>query len=256
MSLAAWLPPDMAPAIALLLIATSLLTSALSAALGLGGGVTLIAVMAQVLPVAALVPVHGVVQLGSNAGRALVLRRHVNWPAALWFALGGLAGALLGGSIAITLPAPVLRIGLGLFILWMIWGHGPRLGHMPKRAMAAAGFVATALSMFFGAAGPIGGAVLSALGLTRHGFVATQAMTALMMHVLKIAVFGLLGFAFAPWAGLIVLMIGAGFIGTLLGTRLLGRIPERSFRIGFRLLMTGLAGSLVWRGAMALAAGG
>jgi uncharacterized membrane protein YfcA len=235
-----------------LLVLVSFATSAVSAAFGLGGGMMLIAIMAQVMPIPALVPVHGVVQMGSNAGRALVLLGHVNWPAALWFMLGAAFGALAGGAVSVSLPAAAVRIGLGLFVLWMVWGRPPRFDRAPKRAMAGAGFVATGLSMVFGATGPIGGAVLSAIGLARQAFVATQAVTALVMHVFKIAVFGFLGFAFAPWLGLILAMVASGFLGTLAGTRLLGRMPEATFRTGFRLVMTLLAASLLLRGLVSL----
>ncbi|MHC5655505.1 sulfite exporter TauE/SafE family protein [Stappia sp.] len=248
----ALLAPDVSPLVQLGLVLVSFLTSAVSAAFGLGGGVMLIGIMALVMPIAALVPVHGMVQLGSNAGRAAVLLGHVNWTAALWFLAGAVLGAIAGGAVAINLPGAVIRLALGLFILWMVWGRPPRFANTPKRAMAGAGFIATALSMIFGATGPIGGAVLAALGLTRKSFVATQAVTALCMHVLKIAVFGALGFAFAPWAGLIVLMIASGFLGTLAGTRLLSDMPEKAFRTGFRVIMSALALTLIWRGAEAL----
>lgn len=251
----AWLlPPDIAGPTAAILIALSFATSAVSAAFGLGGGMLLIAAMAQVLPAAAIVPVHGAVQTGSNAGRALVLLRHVDWPVALWFLAGALVGALAGGALAIRLPAEALRIGIGLFVLWFVWGSTPQFQKMRKRAMTVAGLVATFLSMIFGASGPIGGAVLSTLGLTRQTFVATQAVTALMSHVLKLLVFGLLGFAFAPWLGLVALMIASGFLGTLAGARLLGRMPEETFRTGFRIVMTALAVSLILRGATSLLA--
>ena len=65
-------PPDLSTGFALLLVATSFVTSALTAGLGIGGGVALLAVMAYGMPVAALIPVHGVVQIGSNLGRFVV----------------------------------------------------------------------------------------------------------------------------------------------------------------------------------------
>ncbi|GAA0786119.1 sulfite exporter TauE/SafE family protein [Roseibium denhamense] len=230
---------------ALLLIIASFGTSAMTAAVGLGGGVTLIAIMAAVMPAAALVPVHGVIQLGSNAGRALVQLKHIDWLIALWFALGAAAGAGLGGAIAVELPDEILKTGIGIFILWIVWGRPPKFQKARKRAMAGAGFASTFLSMFFGAAGPVGGAVLSTLGLTRHQFVANQAVTALIMHVFKIVVFGLLGFAFAPWAELIVLMIASGFLGTLVGSSLLGKMNEAAFKTGFKWVMTVLALNLL-----------
>ncbi|MDN3720966.1 sulfite exporter TauE/SafE family protein [Roseibium salinum] len=178
-------PDPLGTLAAILLIITSFFTSALTAAVGLGGGVALIAVMATLMPAIALVPVHGVVQLGSNAGRALVQLRHVDWMIALWFAIGAVFGAAIGGAIAVELPASILRAGIGLFVLWTVWGRMPRFGRAPRRAMTVAGFASTFLSMFFGAAGPIGGAVLATLNLPRHGFVANQAVTALIMHVFQ-----------------------------------------------------------------------
>jgi len=244
-------PDPLGAAATATLVAVSFFTSALTAAVGLGGGVALIAVMAALMPPAALVPVHGVVQLGSNAGRALVQLRHVDWLIALWFAAGAVFGAAIGGAIAVELPGAILKAGIGVFVLWVVWGRKPKFGKARKRAMAAAGFASTFLSMFFGAAGPIGGAVLSTLGLTRHGFVANQAVTALIMHIFKIIAFGALGFAFAPWAGLIVLMIASGFLGTLTGSRLLGRMDEKTFRTGFKWVMTALALNLFWQAARA-----
>lgn len=245
--LASFLPNGLSSLSALVLLASSFMTSAITAAVGLGGGVTLLAIMAMVMPASALVPVHGVVQIGSNGGRTLVQIRHVDWMIAAWFAAGALAGAFLGGALAIQLPAPWLKAGIGLFILWTVWGKVPKLQNAARRAMGVAGFVSTFLSMFFGAAGPIGGAVLATLGLSRHQFVANQAVTALMMHIFKVFAFGVLGFAFAPWIPLIVGMVATGFLGTLAGSRLLGKMNEATFKKGFRIVMTLLALNLIWR---------
>ena len=50
----------------------SFLGSLIAGALGLGGGVLVLATMANLLPPMALVPIHGVVQLGSNLSRAVL----------------------------------------------------------------------------------------------------------------------------------------------------------------------------------------
>ncbi|MCV0426138.1 MAG: sulfite exporter TauE/SafE family protein [Roseibium sp.] len=245
--LALFLPDQISHLSSIILIIVSFFTSALTAAVGLGGGVALIAAMATLMPPSALVPVHGAVQIGSNTGRALVQLKHVDWLIVLWFTSGAIFGAAIGGSIAVELPPEILRAGIGVFVLWVIWGKTPKFGRAPKKAMAIAGLASTFLSMFFGAAGPIGGAVLSTLGLTRHGFVANQAVAATVMHVFKIIAFGALGFAFAPWAGLIVLMILSGFLGTLSGSRLLGKMDEKTFKTGFKWVMTLLALNLFWQ---------
>ncbi|MEM8689778.1 MAG: sulfite exporter TauE/SafE family protein, partial [Pseudomonadota bacterium] len=63
----ALLPPAIEPVWAALLIAVSAVTSFVTASLGLGGGVILLAVMALIVPGPAIIPVHGAVQIGSNA---------------------------------------------------------------------------------------------------------------------------------------------------------------------------------------------
>ena len=66
-------------------------------------------------------------------------------------------------------------------------------------------------------------------------------------HGLKIIAFGLLGFGFAPWLPLIAAMVAAGFVGTLIGSRLLGRLSEHRFELIIKTLLTVLALDLVLR---------
>ena len=65
-------PPGTTPGAALALLCLSFFTSALTGALGLGGGVMMLAAMTQLLPPAVLLPVHGVVQIGRASCRERV----------------------------------------------------------------------------------------------------------------------------------------------------------------------------------------
>lgn len=248
----ALLPPDMAPWLFLLLTGVSFLTSALTAAMGLGGGVALLAVMASVMPPAALIPVHGVVQWGSNAGRAVIQRRYVAWTLVLPFTLGSLLGALAGGQMVVVLPGWLLKGVVALFVLYATWAPRLKLGDLGPLAFGAGGAAATFLTMFVGATGPFVGALLAPKPLDRLQLVGTFAVCMTLQHGLKILAFGLLGFAFGPWAGLIAAMTATGLLGTLAGTRLLRRLPERTFRLGFRWVMTLLALQLLASTAWAL----
>ncbi len=60
-----------------LLVFAAFLSSSLTAVLGLGGGMLLISLMSVFLPPGAVVPVHGVVQLASNASRGALAPREV-----------------------------------------------------------------------------------------------------------------------------------------------------------------------------------
>lgn len=237
---------DLETAAAVTLIAVSAVTSFLTATLGLGGGVALLAVMAVILPAQALIPVHGVVQLGSNSGRALIMLRDVETSVLLPFFLGSLAGAALGGTIAVQLPPAWLKIGLGAFVLWSVWGR--TVVARGRFTVLLTGAFSSFLTMFFGATGPFVSAMIKTLELGRLAHVATHASCMVAQHLIKILAFGLLGFAYGPYAGLIGAMIASGFLGTLLGKRVLLKMKDRTFHRLLSLVLTLLALRLLYEG--------
>ena len=76
----------------LILISVAFFTSGLTAITGIGGGVLLLSVMVQFMTPAVAVPVHGVVQLASNASRAAFGWRDVRWGLVVPYALGAILG--------------------------------------------------------------------------------------------------------------------------------------------------------------------
>jgi len=229
------------------LIALSFFTSLLTASVGIGGGTVLIAALAQALPAVAIIPVHGIVQMGSNSGRALIMLRHVQRDYLLYFVAGSTVGALIGGNIVVSLPADILRLILGAFILTTIW-----IGNLvPKQVFSKKGFViggaiTTLLTMFVGATGPLVTAMVRQLSGNPKKIIATTAACLSVQHLLKIMAFGLLGFAFAPYLPMIIAMIITGFLGTLIGKRILVRTPPKQFKRVLDILITVLALRLIY----------
>lgn len=70
-----------------------------------------------------------------------------------------------------------------------------------------------------------------------------------LQHLLKTVAFGILGFAFSIWAGLILLLIAAGVLGTLAGRVMLAKIDDRRFRIVLNVILSVLAARLIYAGA-------
>lgn len=245
------LPAEISPAIALGLCAASFLTSGFTAAFGIGGGVSLLALMGFLLPVGVLIPVHGIVQLGSNAGRALVQRSHIGWPVLAVFLAGAVIGALLGARFVVELDDALLKILLGAFILLTVWLKLPALQKAGWPTFGLGGFATTFASMFVGATGPLVIILFEKLFAERRQVVATHAAAMVAQHSLKVAAFALAGFAFAQWLPLLAAMIATGFAGTLAGSRLLNAMPEAAFRTGFRIVMTLLALLMIVRGIAA-----
>ena len=233
------------PATAALLLAASFTGSFVTVAMGIGGGALLLAIMAASLPPAAVIPVHGVIQVGSNALRAVLMLKHTHWPPFAAFALGTVAGALIGGNIAMSLPPHIALIGLGAFIIWSVLGRPPAwLSRWP----ALNGGISSFLTMFFGATGPFVATYIKSLKLERQPHVATHAVFMALQHALKITIFAALGFAYGPWLPFIALMIAAGFAGTLTGRAVLIRMNDALFKRALNTILLLIAARLIWQG--------
>lgn len=240
-----FLPESVGVFAAVVLIAVSFVGSFLTASMGIGGGMTMIAAMATFMPVAAIVPIHGVVQLGSNSGRAAILRHDIDWQTFKYFGFGSIFGIAIGGSIAVALPGDVLRIGLAIFIVYSIWAPKIRFVAAGNTVVVILGVVASFLTMFFGATGAFVLALLTQRDFSPKRLVATQAICMTAQHTLKIIAFGILGFAFAEWAGLVALMLVSGFAGTYVGSLVLHRMPAKIFSLALKTILTVLALNLV-----------
>lgn len=213
----------------------------------------MLALMGLFVPVAALIPVHGAVQLGSNSGRAWHQRANVRRDIALPFVAGSIVGAIAGAFIVVQLPDALMKIVLGTFIILITWVAIPGLDRIGRAGLAVASAFTAVLSMMVGATGPIVSPILAQfLPGDRKALVATHAAVMVVQHGLKIAVFGIAGFAFQQWIGLAAAMIASGFLGTIYGTKLLDRIDEARFRTWFRIGLTLLALDLLRRGVTGL----
>jgi uncharacterized protein len=234
---ASFLPAGLDPPMALVLVGLSFVTSLITATFSLGGGTLMIAVLALVFPPATVVPLHGAIQLGSNAGRALVQRAHVQWSFVLWISLGAVIGTIAGGQFATLLPETLFQVAIGAFVLITTWLPQPRIVGRSPVAQFIGGAVISAISMVVGATGPLVAIFIKGLA-DRRQLVATHAMLMTLQNVLKVAVFVALGFAFGAFLPLIAAMIATGFLGTAIGSRLLVKVPESAFRWGFKIVLT------------------
>ena len=69
-----------------------------------------------------------------------------------------------------------------------------------------------------------------------------------IQHTLKLAVFGVLGFNFAPYLPLVSVMIVGSFLGTYLGRHILMGMSDVGFHKFLRILLTIAALRLLWLG--------
>ena len=239
------LPPAMTLLDAGLLVTASLVTSFITAAFGIGGGVVLLVFLALVLPPVALIPVHGIVQLGSNAGRACIMLKEVMWRPILPFVVGAMIGAGLGGMVVVQLPPWVVQLALGIFIIWAVFAKLPPI---QQRYILLGGVVSSFLTMFFGATGNFIAAMVKSMNLDPVPHVATHSLMMTFQHLVKVLIFGLIGFQFGPYMILIFGMVISGFIGTVIGSRFLTKAGGRYFKPVLNTILFLAATRLIWAG--------
>lgn len=234
-------------------------TSLLTAVIGLGGGIVLLSVMLLYFDPLVAIPLHGAVQLVANSSRTLIQRRHVEWGILVRFSLLLVPAGLVGLRVAQTLPAEVLEVAIGGFVLAATWvpralllGLRPETLHRTRRFYAlgaAIGF----LNVTIGATGPLQGPFYLGIGLPRQGVVGNFAACQTVGHAVKIALFGAVGFAFGEYAALLAGLAAAVVAGTWAGSRLLERVDERLFGWLYRGVLTLVALRLIAWGCLALA---
>ena len=253
-----------------LLSAAAFLTAVLSAIVGMAGGMTLLVVMLLFLDPLVAIPLHGVVQLVSNGTRVTIQRAHVRWEVPARYALLLLPAGLLGVHLAQDAPKEALRVAIGVFVLLATWTPGLFLWPLRRFGGAAGarsagdgadasagvagapvalptwrfvilGGVMGALNVTVGATGTLLSPFFLNLGLTRHEVIGTKAACQTIGHLVKIGVFGAVGFAFLEHAPLLAAMSLAVVGGSWVGSRILEKVAEVWFVLLYKAVLTALA---------------
>lgn len=233
------------PLTTLLLICLAGFTSFLTAALGAGGGLLLLVVMASIMPMAAVIPVHGLVQLGSNGNRMMMTFRHIDVSMLTYFSIGGIIGAIGATFLVVELPLELMKIAVGFFVIFLLWGATPTIRETSNTWKMLVGSATTFISMFVGASGPLVGSLMQVNGYKKMQFIATFSSCMTFQHFLKAIVFGTIGFSFWQWLPLILAMIFSGAIGTWLGLKQVKKISHEKFKSVFRIILSLLSIQLI-----------
>src|SRR5262245_45991614 len=236
----------------ILLAAAALLAGGIAAVSGFGIGSLLTPVLAARVGIDVAVGAVAIPHFIGTAQRFWLLRRHVHREVLLGFglasAIGGLAGALLHTRIASRWL--VVVFGLVLILAGVSeltgWIERARPG---RRAAWVAGLLSGALGGLVGNQGGIRSAAMLGFDVPKEAYVATATAVGLIVDLARLPVY--LATRWSPivelWP-LLLLAAVAVAAGTVLGTRVLTRLPRPAFR-------RAVAGMLLALGSYMLVAG-
>ena len=225
----------------------SFVAAVFGAAFSVGGAQIILAITSTVLPVQAIVPIHSTLLIGSTATRTWMFREFIDWTIVTPFLIGSLVGAAIGARVYIELPEAIVATAIGLLMIIAIWI--PPLSWRPgiRHPWAIVGLLHTLLSTLF-AYGAVLHSVILQTDLKRQQIVGTMAGALLGMSALKIAGYVGVGFDYSPYYTVIAAAVVANILGTIVGKRLGEFLPERWFRLVFRILVTVTALRLLYVG--------
>jgi uncharacterized protein len=243
---------DVGPLLFVGLAVASFVTAFIGVFTGTAGGVILLAIMAMVMPPAAVIPVHTVVMLGTGISRTLIMWRFVMRGTLLPFIAGAAVGAAAGARVFVALPMSWLQAILGAFILMVTWM--PQLGRIgaQRGRFAVLGFGTVFLGVFVSATGTLLAPFIASATPDRHNLAATMGALMTIAHIAKLIAFGFIGFAIGSFVPLMAAMVATGALGNWIGEVALHRTTERRFRIVFQLVLTLLGLRLLWSAAPAM----
>lgn len=237
-----------------LIAVVALVAAGVAAVTGFGVGSLLTPTLAIVTGTKLAVAAISIPHLVATAQRFWMLRAHVDRRVLVQFgitsAIGGLAGALIhtrvsSRALAVVFGIVVAIAGISELTGWMRrvrWG---------RRSAWVAGAVSGALGGMVGNQGGIRTAALLAFDVPKSSFVATATAIALFVDGARMPVYLATEYReiVRIWP-MVATATVAVVVGTALGTRVLGRIPEQVFRrtVAVLLIVLGVYLTVAGRG--------
>jgi len=230
-----------------ILIIAALATSALSAVIGMGGGILMLAVLFSFLEHGEAIPAHAAIQICSNGSRVLVYLRNVHWGTIRRFAFGALPGSAAGCLFLWKLGElgaekdPYLKMAVGIYVLAATFLPKPKkqVTSFKWWDFPLLGFVAGTASLTVGAIGPLIAPLFARRDYVKEKLIATKAVCQLSLHVLKIPAFLLLGtFEWKELSLLTLCLMVVVVPGTFLGKRVQRHVSAGLFVTLYRIALT------------------
>ena len=243
----------------IILIFSAFITSSISAVLGMGGGIILLAIMALLIPNGYMViALHGIIQLISNSTRTYIFRKYIDKNLIKEFLIGAILGAIISVliiSVAIKfynvssasdIKVDFLKPMIGLFILWYIFLKGSKKEKDFKSFIRVGGISGLA-SIFVGATGPLIAPFFLNRNFVKEQVIANKAACQMITHLTKIPLFiFFFNVNYINEYKILLPLIIAVFIGTNIGKKVLGMVPEKLFKKLFKMTLFVIAVRLVF----------
>lgn len=215
----------------LLLFLAGWVAATLSGAAGFGGALLLLPILTHFIGVKAAVPVLTIAQLFGNGSRVWFGRHELRWRPIIYFLVAALPATLAGSYLFVGIASSGLTRAVGVLLIAVVLYRRLSIREIAVSdgGMALGGALTGFISGVAGSAGPIGAAFFLGLHLPATAYIASEATTALAMHLTKTVLynrFALIGSRELAYG----VFLGASMIaGSWTGKRVVQRLSRNTF---------------------------
>jgi uncharacterized membrane protein YfcA len=214
------------------LVVTVVFGSTVAGVAGFGGGLIVLPIMIWIFGPKEAVPILAVTQSIAMVTRVWFNWQEVDWQLARWFWVGAIPVTTLSSLLFVIVPGDILRRMIGGLMLLLVMQAHTRFKDKLKPKLkgfiwvgAGSGFV----NGFLGVGGGIIAPFFINYGVRGTSYIGTFSVIALVTQTIKLTVFGRANLLGPHVIGLGLLLGILAFVGSFLGRRLVGHLPERGF---------------------------
>lgn len=224
----------------------SFLAALISGAAGFGGALLLLPVLSWTIGPLAAVPVLTIAQLIGNLSRVYAGFKEISWKPVMVFIATAVPFSVIGALSFVSLPKElIMRIIGACIVIFALLKYYKILKFNPgNKTLLAGGGVTGLLSGLVGSAGPIGAAVFLSLNLSPMGYIASEAVTATVMHIFKTIIYQKYVNIGITEVGLALGMGVFMVLGTMAGKKIIEKMDREKFTV-FVTVLLGVIGIIM-----------
>jgi len=196
------------------------------------------------------VPILTIAQLIGNLSRVYAGFKEISWKPVMIFTATAVPLSVVGALSFVSLPKEMIMrfIGACILIFALLKYFKILKLHSGNGTLLVGGGITGLLSGLVGSAGPIGAAVFLVLNLSPMGYIASEAVTATVMHIVKTIIYQkYVGIGIAE-VGLSMAMGLFMLLGTMAGKRVIEKMDKEKFAVFVTVLLGVIGGIMIITG--------
>src|SRR5471032_592313 len=218
----------------------------------------LIGLLLFLLPVPVAMVFHGVIQIAANGSRSWLWRHYINWKVVLQFGAGTACALIVFSFFRFVPPKSLilLMVGATPFVALSVpQRFAPNIERHGQAFLA--GMLGGAIQLVAGVTGPLLDIFYVRSGMTRQVNVATKSAAMVLVHISKVAYFGLLiaspaGRDLEQWL-VMAFAAACAVLGTTLSRRMLDSMSDKQFYWWTRRIILALGAVYIGQGVWQMA---